>query len=61
ERDSHKGILIGKEGKMLKKIGSLAREEMEKILGTKVFLELWVKVKPDWRNNNSILKTLGYE
>lgn len=61
ERDSHKGILIGKEGKMLKKIGSLAREEMERILGTKIFLELWVKVKPDWRNNNSILKTLGYE
>jgi len=61
EKDSHKGILIGKEGKMLKKIGSLSREEIEKLLGTKVFLQLWVKVKPDWRNNNTMLKTLGYK
>ena len=60
ERDSHKGILIGKEGKMLKKIGSLSRQEMENLLGAKVFLEIWVKVKPDWRNSANMLKTLGY-
>jgi len=61
ERDSHKGILIGKEGKMLKKIGSLARGEIENLLGVKVFLQLWVKVKPDWRNSDNMLKTLGYK
>ena len=61
ERDSHKGILIGKEGKMLKRIGTLARGEIENLLGTKVFLKLWVKVKPDWRNRGSMLKMLGYE
>jgi len=61
EKESHKGILIGKEGKMLKKIGSLSRAEIEGLFGTKVFLELWVKVKPDWRNNEFMLKTLGYK
>jgi GTP-binding protein Era len=60
EKKTHKGILIGKEGRMLKKIGSLARVEIERLFGTKVFLELWVKVKTDWRNNNLMLKTLGY-
>ncbi len=60
EKDSHKGILIGREGKMLKRIGSQSRVEIENLLGTKVFLELWVKVKPDWRNSQSMLKTLGY-
>lgn len=60
EKDSHKGILIGKAGAMLKKIGSLSRMDIEKLLGTKVFLELWVKVKPDWRNSDNMLKTLGY-
>jgi GTPase len=60
EKDSHKGILIGKEGKMLKRIGTLSRQEIEKLLGTKVFLELWIKVKPDWRNSGAMLKTLGY-
>ena len=60
EKDSHKGIIIGKQGAMLKKIGSYAREDVEKFLGTKVFLELWVKVKPDWRNSSTMLKTLGY-
>jgi len=60
EKDSHKGILIGKEGKMLKRIGMNARTDIEKFLGTKVFLELWVKVKSDWRNNNNMLNTLGY-
>lgn len=60
EKDSHKGIIIGKDGKMLKKIGTYSREEMEKIFGTKVFLQLWVKVKPDWRNSATVLKNLGY-
>lgn len=61
ERETHKGILIGKDGKMLKKIGSLAREDIENLLGVKVFLQLWVKVKPDWRNSDNMLKTLGYK
>jgi len=61
EKESHKGIIIGKQGKMLKKIGSLARQEIEGILGAKVFLEIWVKVKPDWRNQVGMLKALGYE
>lgn len=61
EKETHKGILIGKEGKMLKRIGSLARVEIENLLGTKVFLQLWVKVKPDWRNSDNMLKTLGYK
>jgi GTP-binding protein Era len=61
ERETHKGILIGKEGAMLKKIGMLARTEMENLLGVKVFLKLWVKVKPDWRNSENMLKTLGYK
>ncbi len=61
ERDTHKGIIIGKEGSMLKKIGSLSRTEIENLLGVKVFLQLWVKVKPDWRNSDNMLKTLGYK
>lgn len=60
EKDSHKGIIIGKQGAMLKKIGSMARGDVEKFLGAKVYLELWVKVKADWRNSNAMLKTLGY-
>ncbi len=55
-RDSHKGIIIGKEGSMLKKIGTYAREDLEKILDTKVNLKIWVKVKEDWLNDNSIVK-----
>jgi len=61
ERDSQKGILIGKNGEMLKKVGQLARQELEVLLGTKVFLELWVKVKKDWRNEPSLLKRWGYQ
>ncbi|MGI6778668.1 MAG: GTPase Era [Acetivibrionales bacterium] len=61
ERDSHKGIIIGKQGKMLKRIGSQSREEIENLLGSKVFLEIWVKVKEDWRNSNTMLRTLGYQ
>jgi GTP-binding protein Era len=61
EKDTHKGILIGKGGSMLKRIGSLSRTDIENLLGTQVFLELWVKVKPDWRNSEQMLKVLGYK
>ncbi|NMB97412.1 MAG: GTPase Era [Clostridiaceae bacterium] len=61
ERDSHKGIIIGKNGKMLKQIGSMAREEIEKFLGIKVYMQLWVKVKKDWRNSQHMLNNLGYK
>lgn len=60
EKETHKGILIGKSGIMLKKIGSMARTDIEALLGVSVFLELWVKVKSDWRNSDSMLKALGY-
>ena len=60
ERDSHKGIVIGKGGSMLKKVGSFAREDMERFFGCKINLQLWVKVKEDWRNRESVLRTLGY-
>lgn len=60
ERDSHKRIIIGARGSMLKKIGSEARQDMQLLFGTKVFLELWVKVKKDWRNSGFMLKELGY-
>ena len=55
-RESHKGIIIGKNGNMLKKIGTYARQDLEKMLDTKVNLKLWVKVKEDWQNNDSIVK-----
>ncbi|MBQ3225898.1 MAG: GTPase Era [Clostridia bacterium] len=61
EKASHKGIIIGKNGEMLKKIGRIAREDMEKMLGKKVFLELWVKVKEDWRNRDSLIRNFGYD
>ncbi len=61
EKASHKGIVIGKGGEMLKKIGSFARSDIEKLLDKKVFLELWVKVKEDWRNSNFLLKEFGYK
>ncbi len=60
EKKSHKGILIGKEGKMLKKIGQAAREEIERLLGTKVYLDLWVKVRKKWRKKEEELRRLGY-
>jgi GTP-binding protein Era len=60
ERESQKGILIGKDGHVLKKIGQLAREDMESLLGSKIFLELWVKVKPGWRNKEDQLWSFGY-
>ena len=61
ERDSHKGIIIGKGGSMLKKIGSYARQDMEKFFDCKINLQIWVKVKEDWRNREGILRSLGYD
>lgn len=60
ERDSHKGIIIGKQGSMLKKIGSTARFEIEKMLDCQVNLKLWVKVKKDWRDSDFLIKNFGY-
>lgn len=60
ERESHKGIIIGKGGAMLKKIGSNARFEIERLLECKVNLKLWVKVKKDWRDSDSLMKNFGY-
>lgn len=60
ERDSHKGIIIGKQGNMLKKIGSTARFEIEKMLEMQVNLKLWVKVKKDWRDSDFLMKNFGY-
>lgn len=61
EKDSHKGIVIGKKGAMLKKIGELAREDMEAFLGTQVFLQTWVKVKENWRDSMAQLRNFGYQ
>lgn len=61
ERDSHKGIIIGKQGAMLKKIGSNARYEIEMLLEQKVNLKLWVKVKKDWRDSDFLMKNFGYD
>jgi GTP-binding protein Era len=61
ERDSHKGIIIGKQGAMLKKIGTNARFEMEKLLEAQVNLKLWVKVKKDWRDSDFLIKNFGYK
>lgn len=60
EKPSHKGIVIGKNGEMLKKIGSMARPDIEKMLDKKVYLELWVRVKSDWRNSNYLMKSFGF-
>lgn len=60
ERDSQKGILIGAKGSMLKEIGRLARVDIEMLLGTRVFLDLWVKVKKDWRDRDSVLRGFGF-
>ncbi len=61
EKDNHKGIIIGKKGQMLKKIGKEAREELEFLLGKKIHLELWVKVKRRWKEDIRLLKVLGYQ
>ena len=60
ERDSQKGILIGKGGAMLKKVGTQARIDIENFFGKKVFLELYVKVEPNWRNRENKLRSFGY-
>ena len=61
ERDAHKGIIIGKHGAMLKKIGELARQDIERFMGTKVYLETWVKVKENWRDNMNYIRSFGYD
>lgn len=61
ERDSHKGIIIGKQGSMLKRIGSTARYDMQRLLGSPIYLQLWVKVKKDWRDSDFLLKNFGYD
>ena len=60
EKASHKGIIIGKQGAMLKKISSLARADMEKFMGTKVYLQTWVKVQENWRDNLNYVRSMGY-
>ena len=60
EKDSHKGIIIGKQGSMLKKIGTMARHDIETMVDNHVNLKLWVKVRKDWRDNDSLLNSLGY-
>ena len=60
ERKTHKGIIIGKNGAMLKKVGATARPEIEELLDCKVFLQLWVKIKEDWRNNPAQIRNFGY-
>lgn len=60
EKNSHKGIIIGKNGEMLKKIGQMARQDIERLLGAKVYLDLWIKVKEDWRNNQYQMRNFGY-
>ena len=61
EKQSHKGIIIGKGGEKLKQIGKQARQDIERFLGSKVYLELWVKVKEDWRNKESFITDIGFE
>ncbi|MCL2426405.1 MAG: GTPase Era [Oscillospiraceae bacterium] len=60
EKSSHKGMIIGKQGAMLKKIGQFAREDIERFMGAKVFLQTWVKVKENWRDSRSMMKNFGY-
>ena len=61
EKASHKGIIIGKQGAMLKKISTMARHDMEKFMGTKVYLETWVKVKENWRDNLNLIRNFGFD
>ena len=60
EKNSHKGIIIGKGGAMLKKVSTLARQDMERFMGTKVYLQTWVKVKENWRDNPAAIQNFGY-
>ena len=61
EKDSHKAIIIGKNGEMLKRIGTAARRDITLLLGSPIFLQLWVKVKKNWRDNDFLLKNFGYD
>ena len=61
EKASHKGIIIGKQGAMLKKISTMAREDVERFMGTKVYLETWVKVKENWRDNLNLIRSFGFD
>lgn len=61
ERQQHKSIILGKQGSMIKKIGASAREDIEKLIGSKVFLKLYVKVEKNWRDNNRVLQDIGYD
>ena len=61
EKQSHKSIIIGKQGAMLRRIGSQARADIENLLGSRIMLHLWVKVREDWRNRMGDLRTLGYD
>ena len=60
EKSSHKGIIIGKNGEMLKKISSMARTDCEKFMGTRVYLTTWVKYKENWRDNDFLIRNFGY-
>ena len=60
EKESHKGIIIGKGGAMLKKVSSEARQDMERFMGDKIYLESWVKVKENWRDNPAAIQNFGY-
>ncbi|MEC0123915.1 MULTISPECIES: GTPase Era [Paenibacillus] len=60
ERDSQKGIIIGKQGALLKEVGKRARQDIQNLLGSKIFMDLWVKVKKDWRNQERVLRDLGF-
>ena len=61
ERDTQKGIIIGHQGQALKKVGSMARKDIERFFGKKVFLEMFVKVEKDWRNRDNMLRNFGYQ
>ena len=61
EKNSHKGMIIGKKGAMLKKIGELARKDIEKFMGTKVYMQTWVKVKENWRDSDALIRNFGYD
>ena len=61
ERKSHKGIIIGKNGAMLKKVGAMARADIEEMLGCRVYLQLWVKVKEGWRDSVGLIRNFGYD
>ena len=61
EKQSHKGMIIGKGGEMLKKVGELSRKDIEKYMGNKVYMQTWVKVKENWRDSSAQLRNFGYD